>query len=71
MLTDEEVAKIQQLNKLLRAICEKLVAAKTKIEAIITIEEASIHPKQALLKVAREAWALIAEEEAPGRLDIE
>ena len=71
MLSEEEIAKVEQINALLGLILEKMVAAKAKIEAIITIEEASIHPKQALLTVAREALALIAEEEVPGSLDVQ
>lgn len=63
MLSDDQVQKIEKLNILMTAICEKLLQAKAKVEAIISIEEASIHPKVALIKIAKEALTLIAEGE--------
>lgn len=63
MLSEEEAAKIERVNEILKIILEKMTMTKAKLEAIITIENASIHPKKALLEIASEALKLVSDGE--------
>jgi len=69
MLNAEEQEIVIRINRQLEMVVENILQVRAKLQAVIAIEEVSIHPKQALLRIAQEALVLI-DGELPKKLDI-